>query len=86
MSGVPVATGLGVLGDAVIGVYNIAVVPAARGGGLGRAMTARVLADGFAAGADVAYLNPSAAGRPLYESMGFRVVATWTTFSAPEER
>jgi ribosomal protein S18 acetylase RimI-like enzyme len=63
-------------------VFNIAVTPQARSRGLGRAMTARVMADGFAAGADTAYLHPSEAARPLYESMGFRVVQTWTTFTA----
>ncbi|GAB3934187.1 GNAT family N-acetyltransferase [Micromonospora vulcania] len=76
-----VATGLGTEGDGAIGVFNIAVVPSARSRGLGRAMTARVMADGFAAGARTAYLHASAAGRPLYESMGFRLVETWTIFT-----
>jgi ribosomal protein S18 acetylase RimI-like enzyme len=66
----------------MVGVYNLAVVPRARGYGLGRAMTERVMEDGFAAGAETAYLHSSAAGRPLYESMGFRLVQTWTTFTA----
>ena len=65
----------------VVGVYNIAVAPAARGRGLGRAITERVVADGIAAGADAAYLHASDLGRPLYESMGFRLVETWTVFS-----
>lgn len=76
------ATGLGVRGNGMIGVFNIAVVPEARGQGLGRAMTSRVLADGFTAGASTAYLHTSEAGRPLYESMGFRLLETWTAFTA----
>jgi len=76
------ATGMGVQGDGAVGVFNISVVGSARSRGLGRAMTARVMADGFAAGADAAYLTPSQEGLPLYRSMGFRVIETWTTFSA----
>ena len=66
----------------VVGVFNIAVVPSARGRGLGRALTETVLRDGIAAGADAAYLHTSAMGRPLYESMGFTLVETWTVFQA----
>ncbi|SNY26086.1 GNAT family N-acetyltransferase [Paractinoplanes atraurantiacus] len=82
IDGRPVATGLGVCGPDVIGVFNVAVDPSVRGRGLGRAMTARILADGFATGAAEAYLHPSTAARPLYESMGFRVIETWTEFTA----
>jgi ribosomal protein S18 acetylase RimI-like enzyme len=71
----PDATGLLVQGSGVCLLLNIAVVPEARGHGLGRAMTARAIPDGFAAGADTAILISSAAGRALYESMGFHL--TW---------
>jgi ribosomal protein S18 acetylase RimI-like enzyme len=85
-SGQPDATGLGIDSPGgVVGVYNIAVVPRVRRQGMGRALTARVLADGFAAGADLAYLQASTDGRPLYESMGFRQVDVWTRFSPPRE-
>ena len=82
-SGRPDATGLGIDGPGVIGVYNIAVAPHARRRGIGRAMTARVIEDGFAADADTAYLLASAAGRPLYESMGFQHIENWSMFTAP---
>lgn len=81
--GQPVATGLGVVVDGTVGVFNIGVHPRQRGSGLGRAVTVRVLADGFAAGADVAYLHPSEAGRRLYESIGFRDVEAWAMYTAP---
>jgi GNAT superfamily N-acetyltransferase len=80
--GQAVATGLGVRSGGAIGIFNISVVPSARRRGLGRAMTVRVMADAFAAGADMAYLNPSPDGLVLYESLGFRAVETWTTFTA----
>ncbi|MET8352081.1 MULTISPECIES: GNAT family N-acetyltransferase [unclassified Micromonospora] len=80
--GRPVGTGLGMRTAGVVGVFNIAVVPSARGGGFGRAITEAVLRDGIAAGADAAYLHSSAMGRPLYESMGFGLVENWTVFHA----
>jgi ribosomal protein S18 acetylase RimI-like enzyme len=73
-------TGLGMHARGVVGVFNIAVVPGARGRGVGRAITEKVLRDGVAAGADAAYLQSSALGRPLYESMGFRFQEDWTAF------
>ncbi|TDC38694.1 N-acetyltransferase [Micromonospora sp. 15K316] len=81
-SGRPAGTGLGIVTRGVVGVFNIAVAASARGCGLGRAITETVLADGIAAGADAAYLQSSEMGRPLYESMGFRLVENWTVFLA----
>ncbi|MFI6265369.1 GNAT family N-acetyltransferase [Micromonospora sp. NPDC051006] len=78
----PAGTGLGMRTAGVIGVFNIAVVPSVRGNGLGRAITETVLRDALAAGADAAYLQASTMGRPLYESMGFRLVENWTVFHA----
>ncbi|MFC6083838.1 GNAT family N-acetyltransferase [Sphaerisporangium aureirubrum] len=81
-SGRAAGTGLGIRVPGAVGVFNIAVLPAARGRGLGRAVTEAVLRDGVAAGAGAAFLHASAMGLPLYESMGFRVVETWTVFRA----
>ncbi|WP_422768793.1 GNAT family N-acetyltransferase [Plantactinospora sp. WMMC1484] len=81
-SGRPTGTGLGIRTRSAVGVFNIAVVPAARRRGLGRTITEAVLRDGVAAGADAVYLHASAMGRPLYESMGLRHVETWTVFDA----
>ena len=73
-----VAVGFGVFGDRTAGAFNIATVPAYRGRGYGRAITSRIVADGIARGADLAYLQSSEDGYPLYQSMGFRTVETWT--------
>ena len=76
-----VAVGFGVFGEGIAGVFNIATVRAYRGRGYGRAVTSRVVADGIAGGADLAYLASSEEGYPLYQSMGFRTVETWTYLS-----
>ncbi|MEU5960475.1 GNAT family N-acetyltransferase [Micromonospora parva] len=81
-SGRPIGTALGISAPGVVGVFNIGVVPSARGRGLGRALTEAVLRDGVAAGADVAYLHSTPMGRQLYESMGFALVETWTLLTA----
>lgn len=71
---VPVATGLGVRTGRTIGVYNIATIESARRRGYGEAMTARVAADGRAAGCEVAILQASEMGRSTYERLGYRTV------------
>ncbi|HSL97425.1 MAG TPA: GNAT family N-acetyltransferase [Candidatus Deferrimicrobiaceae bacterium] len=71
--GLAVTSGMGWRSGRTIGVYAISTVPAARRRGYGEAMTARVVADGIAAGCDVAALQASESGRPIYERLGFRV-------------
>jgi predicted GNAT family acetyltransferase len=61
-------------------VYSIATVAAARRRGYGAAMTARVVADGVVAGCDVAALQASEMGRPIYERLGFRTVVKYTAY------
>ena len=83
--GQPVTSGLGWRSGRTIGVYAISTVPAARRRGYGEAMTARVVADGIAAGCDVAVLQASEIGRPIYERLGFRVDVRYIAYvrSAP---
>lgn len=78
--GLRVTSGLGWHSGRVIGVYAISTVPAARRRGYGEAMTAHVIADGIAAGCDVAVLQASETGRPIYERLGFRVDVRYTAY------
>ena len=78
--GLRVTSGLGWRSGRVIGVYAISTVPAARRRGYGEAMTARVIADGIAAGCDVAVLQASETGRPIYERLGFRVDVRYNAY------
>ena len=81
--GEPVATGLGVRTGRTIGVYNVATLPDARGRGYGAAITRRVMADGAAAGCDVAILQASEMGYPIYERLGFRTVVEYMAWVEP---
>lgn len=78
--GAPVVSGLGWRTGRTIGVYAIATIPEARRKGYGAAMTARVVADGSDAGCDVAVLQASEQGRPIYERLGFRAAVRYTAY------
>jgi len=81
--GLAVTSGLGVRSGRTIGVYNIATVESARRQGLGAAMTMRVVEDGAAAGCDVAILQASDMGLPVYQRLGFRVVCEYFGYVEP---
>lgn len=84
--GVATTSGLGMRTGQTIGVYNIATVPAARRRGWGASMTARIAADGAAAGCVVAILQASSMGYPIYERMGFRTVVDYMAYVDPTSR
>ena len=81
--GVPVTAGLGIRSGDTIGVYNIATIPSYRRRGYGAAMTTRIAADGVAAGCDVAILQASEMGFPIYEALGYRTVVEYRGFVDP---
>jgi GNAT superfamily N-acetyltransferase len=81
--GAPVVSGLGKRTGRTIGVYSIATIAPARRRGYGAAMTARVVADGLVAGCDVAALQASQIGRPIYERLGFRTVVRYMAYVDP---
>jgi GNAT superfamily N-acetyltransferase len=83
VDGHPVVSGLGWRTGRTIGVYSIATVPSARRRGYGAAMTARVVADGALASCDVAALQASELGRPIYERLGFRTVLKYDAYATP---
>jgi len=84
VDGDPVVSGLGWRTGRTIGVYSIATVESARRRGYGAAMTARVVADGASAGCDVAVLQASEMGRPIYERLGFRTAVRYVAYTDPE--
>ncbi len=83
LGGEPVTTGLGIRTGGTIGVYNIATVESSRRHGYGAEMSARVAADGAAAGCDLAILQSSDIGRPVYERLGYRTVVEYDGYADP---
>jgi GNAT superfamily N-acetyltransferase len=81
--GAPVVSGLGWRTGRTIGVYSIATIASARRRGYAAAMTARVMADGVAAGCDASALQASEMGRPIYERLGFRTVVRYSAYVDP---
>lgn len=80
LDGKAVASSALMASDGVAGVYNVGCVPDARKQGLGEAMTWHAVRRGRELGCDVASLQASEMGRPIYERMGFRLVAPYRTF------
>ena len=78
-----VSTGLGYAIDRTVGIFNVATPPEHRRRGYGTALTAHAARRGFAAGADLAWLQSSAMGESVYRELGFRVVDTYILFSRP---
>lgn len=73
VSGRPVATSVSIRTGRTLGVYSIATIPEARGHGYGSALTWELMRDAEP-GWDVAVLQASEMGRPVYERMGFQLV------------
>jgi GNAT superfamily N-acetyltransferase len=82
-AGVPVTSGLGARTGRTMGIFNIATVPDARKRGFGAAMTDRIALDGRALGCDVAVLQASEMGRPIYERLGYRTVIQYVGYVDP---
>lgn len=78
--GEPVAASALMMTHRVAGIYNVATLPEHRGNGFGEAITRHAVAEGFARGALIASLQASEMGRPVYERMGFKLVAEYRTF------
>ncbi len=74
LDGEPVAIAMTIVSGGVAGVYWVGTLEAARGQGLGRAVTATATNAGFELGAELASLQASPMGRPIYEAMGYEAI------------
>lgn len=77
IDGEATAVGATTVRDGKLGLFSIATMPAFRRRGFSRALTKRMIDDGIRRGARGAFLQASAMGKPLYESLGFREVENW---------
>jgi ribosomal protein S18 acetylase RimI-like enzyme len=69
--GKPVSTAAGLFGQQVVGIFNVATLPEARGKGFGGALTSAPLLEARAMGYRVGTLQSSEQGFPIYKKLGF---------------
>jgi ribosomal protein S18 acetylase RimI-like enzyme len=81
VGGRAVSTAIGLTVGAEVGIFDVATPPEHRRRGYGGALTTRAARDGFAAGADLAWLQSSAIGESTYRRLGFRQVETYVLLS-----
>lgn len=80
--GKPVATSIVIADDGLAGIYSVATLAAARGRGVGEAMTAAAIRYGVEElGCTESYLQSSEMGQPIYERMGYRTVTTYDGYA-----
>lgn len=83
LDGAAVGIGMTIVSDGVAGIYWIGSLAEARGMGIGRAVTAAAANAGLDMGADVASLQASHMGGPLYREMGFETAYDYRLMLSP---
>ncbi|HEX7171408.1 MAG TPA: GNAT family N-acetyltransferase [Candidatus Limnocylindria bacterium] len=83
LRGEPVATVSVVTAGGAAGIYNVTTVEAARGRGIGAAMTVAAVRHGAGRGFRLATLQASTMGRPVYERLGFEFVCDLLPYRMP---
>jgi len=83
LNGEPVGIAMTMVSHGVAGIYWVGSLEQARGKGLGRAVTVAATNAGFDLGADVASLQASPMGKPIYEAMGYETAFDYRMFMSP---
>lgn len=82
----PVSIAMTIVSHGVAGIYWVGSLEEARGMGLGGALTAAATNAGFDLGADIASLQASVMGKPVYAAMGYETIYDYRLLmSAPPE-
>jgi ribosomal protein S18 acetylase RimI-like enzyme len=84
IDGAPVASATVFVHGESAGIYNVATLPAARGRGIGTAVTFAALRDGVAMGARVGVLHASGMAQSVYRRLGFIDGPSWGCYREPE--
>lgn len=84
VDGEPASIAMTIISDGVAGIYWVGSRENARGLGLGRAVTVAATNAGFELGADVASLQASPMGQPIYARLGYEVVYDYRLMISPQ--
>lgn len=83
LDGTPVSIAMTIVTNGVAGVYWVGSLEQARGKGLGRATTVAATNAGFDLGADIASLQASPMGQPIYTAMGYETIYEYRLLMSP---
>jgi ribosomal protein S18 acetylase RimI-like enzyme len=83
LDGEPVSIAMTMVSHGVAGIYWVGSLEQARGKGLGRAVTVAATNAGFDLGADVASLQASPMGKPIYLELGYEVAFQYQMLMSP---
>ncbi|MBC9932764.1 GNAT family N-acetyltransferase [Chitinophaga qingshengii] len=86
LNGNIVAQTLMIFGGGVAGIYNVGVVPEARGKGVGKAIVSAACSYAQEKGYHYATLNANPMGRPVYEQLGFQWLGDGLTWWITDDR
>jgi GNAT superfamily N-acetyltransferase len=83
LDGEPVGIAMTMVSHGVAGIYWVGSLEQARGKGIGRAVTVAATNAGFDLGADVASLQASPMGRPIYLELGYETAFEYQMLMSP---
>jgi len=83
LDGRPAAIAMTIVSHGVAGIYWVGSSDDARGRGLGWTVTATAVDAGFDLGAEIASLQASPMGEPLYRRMGFETIFNYELLMCP---
>jgi GNAT superfamily N-acetyltransferase len=83
LDGEPVGIAMTMVSHGVAGIYWVGSLEQARGKGIGRAVTVAATNAGFDLGADVASLQASPMGKPIYLELGYETAFEYQMMVAP---
>jgi ribosomal protein S18 acetylase RimI-like enzyme len=83
LDGKPVSIAMTMVSHGVAGIYWVGSLEQARGKGLGRAVTLAATNAGFDLGADVASLQASPMGKPIYLELGYETAFEYQMMMSP---
>jgi hypothetical protein len=83
VDGEPAAIAMTIVSEGVAGIYWVGSVEAARGRGLGRAVTVAATRAGRELGGELASLQASPMGRPIYARLGYEAAFEYRLLLSP---